>query len=804
MAAVTIQSGFSDLLAKNGASGVYIYNSKAVRAPGPVIRYDNKLTASAPGTVVQGTPIVTSDVLAGQSASSSAEFTNNTSTAQSYSTTLSESLNETTSNTNTTTSALSFGGSTEFNFEVGVGAAPGPSGKVGGKISANFNKTDTNSDANTTSTSVTRTVSTTASPVVQPGATIHVQLEILVNKVTIPYEYDVTLDGGTFYSYKTTQGPITIPTYESSGEVVFYAKKNGLPPYSGVNYNNLSVGQQKRYGGLVPYRGQDPGDDYNQQHVKAYYKLNGQASASQGSTSKVITTEVRATSDLLTSPGKPVVTAARAPVTGDATSAAAVPPDKVYYAPVDTSANIGDYIELDASHTHVVGTALDDEIIGGVGDDTIDAGDGNNLIYGGSGNDVIMAEGTGINTLVGGAGYTHFVLNSTASGNMIQGGQGGDIIEAYAPDTYITGGAGTETIKLNTVSAGTVITVGTGSANVTIDGGTTPVRYAQEGFALIALLNGDATYAPDHDIAITNFFENADNSVNGLSAAALAEITQDGVFAATPPTITGTAGQATTDNTPIKPFSNVVVSDTDPGSLVDLTISLTNGDGNVTDANGTLAGDGLSAPDPSSPGTYTVSAASPEALSAELNALTFTPTSGHVLAGDTVTTGFTLTAAEAGIVTSDSNTTVTTTALNYMTGPSSGGATLIGTADGDVITAYGSYNTISGGDGTDSIFGGTGNDIFILPSAARGFDTISGFSETNGDVLDLRQALAKTGWDGMMPSLGNYLLITDDGNDNTTLSTAGSSSASGLAIATLKGAGNLGLSDLLSHHALST
>ena len=80
---------------------------------------------------------------------------------------------------------------------------------------------------------------------------------------------------------------------------------------------------------------------------------------------------------------------------------------------------------------------------------------------------------------------------------------------------------------------------------------------------------------------------------------------------------------------------------------------------------------------------------------------------------------------------------------------------------------------------------------------------ISGFSEFNGDVLDLRSAPAATSWNGKNSTLGNFLKVTSSGSD-TTLSIAPSGSRAGTAIAKLSGAGSLGLADLLSHHSLLT
>ena len=390
-------------------------------------------------------------------------------------------------------------------------------------------------------------------------------------------------------------------------------------------------------------------------------------------------------------------------------------------------------------------------------------------------------------------------------------------------------------------------------------------------------------------------------------------VTDSDTTTTVPPAISGAvAGQTTVDYVPLKPFANVSITNSVAGAD-SLTIVLKNGSGVATDANGVLAGTGLSK---TGVGTYTLAAASPTALTSELDALTFTPTQAEVAAGKTVTTSFTLTASEvegAGTAaTTNSTTSVVVTALDYENGPTGGFGVLTGTSGQDVINAHGFFNVINGGGGADFInagnglayvnvgngsatvtlggdlnvvtgsngnvtvtgapgglsvvslgngnnvvmiggkgdtielgngnnvvsgtqgmafittgsgndtitvggtgntviagggtnviHGGTGDDMFVLPHASIGFDTITGFSEANGDRLNLAVALAATHWNGQAATLGNYLKVTDN-NGSTTLSIAASGIGGGIAIANLSGAGNLGLADLLSHHSLVT
>jgi hypothetical protein len=129
------------------------------------------------------------------------------------------------------------------------------------------------------------------------------------------------------------------------------------------------------------------------------------------------------------------------------------------------------------------------------------------------------------------------------------------------------------------------------------------------------------------------------------------------------PSITGTtAGHSLNDDTTDRPFSGVTIGDPDVGASETVTITLAD-DGIPTNANGTLAGVGLSY---SSTGTYTLTAGTPSAVTTELEALVFTPTAHQVAPGGTVTTGMTLSVTDGivGSPTTDTSTTVIATAAN--------------------------------------------------------------------------------------------------------------------------------------------
>lgn len=103
-----------------------------------------------------------------------------------------------------------------------------------------------------------------------------------------------------------------------------------------------------------------------------------------------------------------------------------------------------------------------------------------------------------------------------------------------------------------------------------------------------------------------------------------------------PPTISGaSAGQTLNDNAIKLPFSAVTIADPDFGATETVTITVT-ASGSPSDANGTLSGTGLTK---SGTGSYTLSSGTPRAVTAELDALLFTPSADQVSLGNTVTTG---------------------------------------------------------------------------------------------------------------------------------------------------------------------
>lgn len=118
----------------------------------------------------------------------------------------------------------------------------------------------------------------------------------------------------------------------------------------------------------------------------------------------------------------------------------------------------------------------------------------------------------------------------------------------------------------------------------------------------------------------------------------------------------------------------------------------------------------------------------------------------------------------------------------------------------DTVVLGGSGSTVWAGGGGSTLAGGTGGDTFVLPGAGGGFDAIPGFTESSGDVPDLRGALAGTTWNHSASTLGNDLKATDGGG-STNLAIVPKAGGSAATVATPGGTGH-GLSDLVSPHPL--
>jgi plastocyanin len=142
------------------------------------------------------------------------------------------------------------------------------------------------------------------------------------------------------------------------------------------------------------------------------------------------------------------------------------------------------------------------------------------------------------------------------------------------------------------------------------------------------------------------------NTATNTAASVVATAVNDA------PTLAGTGGSATNDETTVKPFSTITLADVDVSATDVVTITLSSGD-----ANGTIASGATRV----SAGTYTLSGLT-SVVNTALEALVFTPTAHQVSAGSTVTTGITIVASQTagGSTMSATNTaaSVVATAVN--------------------------------------------------------------------------------------------------------------------------------------------
>ncbi|MGI4768919.1 MAG: beta strand repeat-containing protein, partial [Janthinobacterium lividum] len=187
------------------------------------------------------------------------------------------------------------------------------------------------------------------------------------------------------------------------------------------------------------------------------------------------------------------------------------------------------------------------------------------------------------------------------------------------------------------------------------------------------------------------------------------------------PSISGTvAAQTTTSEAPVRPFATTIVSDPSGGATDSITITLSGSGGTLQD------GPGQSGLTQTGAATYSLAASSPSAVTADLQALAFTPMIGG--SNTLSTTGFTLNVTSS-TGTSVASATTTVADIDPRTGVVVdgylAGATIFEDANGNGVLDLGEGSTTTGANGS-----------FTLPYspaplvAVGGTDTSTGIANT--------------------------------------------------------------------------
>ncbi len=92
----------------------------------------------------------------------------------------------------------------------------------------------------------------------------------------------------------------------------------------------------------------------------------------------------------------------------------------------------------------------------------------------------------------------------------------------------------------------------------------------------------------------------------------------------------------------------------------------------------------------------------------------------------------------------------------------------------------------------------SGGQTYVIPAAGHGVEAFTSNILAQGDILNLKTALAATNWNGSAATLPNYLKVTNSAQA-ATLSISSTSGGASVPIATIDGATTATLSSVLAH-----
>uniref|UniRef100_UPI00291677EA beta strand repeat-containing protein n=1 Tax=Bradyrhizobium sp. SZCCHNRI1003 TaxID=3057275 RepID=UPI00291677EA len=425
------------------------------------------------------------------------------------------------------------------------------------------------------------------------------------------------------------------------------------------------------------------------------------------------------------------------------------------------------------------GTPNAETIDGRGGDDVLNGGAGGDtyIFRVGSGNDVIQEAGTSSdNDVVKLVGLNASDVDITRSGNdllirilssgetlkvkdqflgpstgveLLQFGASGAVVDVrnyVAPMVTITGvshsGYGAAQTISGTVVSGGVAAVAGQSVTLMDNGVTVGTATVQANGTFSTSIALPSLSANSIVAMVTDSYGNI-----GKSAAVIDS------YAGVLPKISGTvAGQMTTSEAPVHPFSTVSIDDLNVGATDTLTITLSG-------AGGTLSGTGLSG----SNGVYTLSG-SASTITDQLRALTFAPAAG--LPNTSATTTFTLSDSSTGYVAPGYGGITVLASFNGSNGQNPVGGLVMDAAGNlfgsSVYTSATLFELAKSGSGWSNSLTtlaslGSANSLFV-DAAGNLFG--AGLSPTNNAGIVYELAKNGSGWNSSVTTLASFTAAT--------------------------------------------